>query len=389
MSYGGPFLSGVLFEVTTSGMWFQGYWWWVCPSGQRRRRPRNSRSGTLPGEVSRPADPRQRRHLRRADRWAVELGAATPRRYRSQSAPAITPAQDSTAPSRTPGTSSALATRTGQASSLDRFPLTPTLPDRCRRPTRTAAGGIWRQRERPIGLHARQWGVLGQLLDGPPSQRRRAHAIQRLLPAVAEQVRRQPHHVRVILLSTTWWPPRSTSASHAPLNKIWYYSPPNTTQLATECGVWDISTRKLVATNDSPSWSGDRRERLGLVRIPRPDPSSRQVPGGPLQRSGTPRGLEPQAAELLGFRRRAERGSRTARFQRQAWPRPRRRTSIRDTGQEPGQCVFAVGPPNQYPNLYVDGLAQNYWVDMEVTPASGRPVNESPVNSGAFLSFFT
>ena len=33
-AYSGPFLSGVLFEVTTSGMWFQGYWWWVCPSGQ-------------------------------------------------------------------------------------------------------------------------------------------------------------------------------------------------------------------------------------------------------------------------------------------------------------------------------------------------------------------
>ena len=36
-------------------------------------------------------------------------------------------------------------------------------------------------------------------------------------------------------------------------------------------------------------------------------------------------------------------------------------------GSEPGQAVFAVGPPNQYPNLYVDGLAQNYWVDIEVT----------------------
>ena len=59
-----------------------------------------------------------------------------------------------------------------------------------------------------------------------------------------------------------------------------------------------------------------------------------------------------------------------------------------ESGQEPRQCVFAVGPPNQYPNLYVNGLAQNYWVDMEVTPATGTPVNPPPVNSGAFLSFF-
>ena len=32
--YGGSFLAGVLFEVTTGGIWFDGYWWWVCPSGQ-------------------------------------------------------------------------------------------------------------------------------------------------------------------------------------------------------------------------------------------------------------------------------------------------------------------------------------------------------------------
>lgn len=46
-------------------------------------------------------------------------------------------------------------------------------------------------------------------------------------------------------------------------------------------------------------------------------------------------------------------------------------------------------PPNQYPDLYVDRLAQNYWVDMEVTPSTGTLVNAPPVNSGAFLSFFT
>jgi hypothetical protein len=33
VSYGGDFLAGVLFCVT-SNCWFEGYWWWVCPSGQ-------------------------------------------------------------------------------------------------------------------------------------------------------------------------------------------------------------------------------------------------------------------------------------------------------------------------------------------------------------------
>ena len=40
------------------------------------------------------------------------------------------------------------------------------------------------------------------------------------------------------------------------LNKIWYYSPPGVDQLATECGVWDMSTQRLIAENTSPSWSG-------------------------------------------------------------------------------------------------------------------------------------
>ncbi len=30
----GPFLSGVVFEATTGGCWLQGFWWWVCPTGQ-------------------------------------------------------------------------------------------------------------------------------------------------------------------------------------------------------------------------------------------------------------------------------------------------------------------------------------------------------------------
>jgi len=34
VSYSGPFVAGILFEVTSGGIWFDGYWWWVCPSGQ-------------------------------------------------------------------------------------------------------------------------------------------------------------------------------------------------------------------------------------------------------------------------------------------------------------------------------------------------------------------
>jgi hypothetical protein len=34
VSYSGPFVCGVIAGVTTGGCWLDGYWWWVCPSGQ-------------------------------------------------------------------------------------------------------------------------------------------------------------------------------------------------------------------------------------------------------------------------------------------------------------------------------------------------------------------
>jgi hypothetical protein len=34
VAYSGPFASGIAFEVTSGGVWFEGYWWWVSASGQ-------------------------------------------------------------------------------------------------------------------------------------------------------------------------------------------------------------------------------------------------------------------------------------------------------------------------------------------------------------------
>src|SRR5258707_434384 len=34
-AYSGNYLAGGSFQVTQWGMFFQGYWWWVCNSGQQ------------------------------------------------------------------------------------------------------------------------------------------------------------------------------------------------------------------------------------------------------------------------------------------------------------------------------------------------------------------
>lgn len=33
-NFTGAYIAGVLFEVTKPGMWFEGYWWWCCNTGQ-------------------------------------------------------------------------------------------------------------------------------------------------------------------------------------------------------------------------------------------------------------------------------------------------------------------------------------------------------------------
>jgi hypothetical protein len=156
------------------------------------------------------------------------------------------------------------------------------------------------------------------------------------------------------------------------LDNIWYFSPPATEQLATECGVWDIATQQLVANNTSPQWSGPPASGwvaaaftgivlpAGSYRVsvyngtPNPDswnpkylnywdvgPGANGITNGPLYAPGL------ADASLANI--------------------------YQESGKEPGQAIFAVGPPNQFPNLYVDALAQNYWVDIEVTPTDAPP----------------
>ena len=59
VSYSGPFVCGVVWAVTAGGCWLDGYWWWVCGSGQSTSPQKfalwqvyNGQNGTLvPGSV--------------------------------------------------------------------------------------------------------------------------------------------------------------------------------------------------------------------------------------------------------------------------------------------------------------------------------------------------
>jgi hypothetical protein len=385
VSYDGSFLAGVLFEVTAGGMWFQGYWWWVCPAQQSTSAQKfalwnvtGQGSGmVVPGSV-------------------VTSGTLTAGQWNWVPLSAPLPLVIGTCYNTCTGFTGGFPETSDQFGSGDPYgggivngPLSAysdssgSLPS----PFGTNQGafstaGTDPSLQMPVwGSNSDNFWVDFQVSDSAPAGYSGSY---RLWPTTYDASPETAIDDAVNYVVAT-----EVHLSQAcAVNNIWYYSPTGAGQLATECGIWDISTGKLVATNNSPSWSGSAGS--GWISCAFTDVI---LPAGKYKvavynGTATP---EPWSAKQLSY-----------------WDTGAGRNGITNgplyapqltdaaladiyqgSGQEPGQSTFAVGPPNQYPNLYVDGLAQNYWVDMEVTPAAGTPVNEPPVNSGAFLSFFT
>jgi hypothetical protein len=163
------------------------------------------------------------------------------------------------------------------------------------------------------------------------------------------------------------------------VEKIWYYSPSGATQLATSVNIWEIGSPATNGTsiyeNDSPSWSGTAgtgwiyAEVTGVnlstgnykVSVYN-DAASPQVWGSKTVNWWTNTTIETSEGQGL---------MNDGIICGPLYAPPTRLASICNKygggGTEPGQSSFYVGPPNDYPNEYVDALYQNYWVDVEVS----------------------
>lgn len=195
------------------------------------------------------------------------------------------------------------------------------------------------------------------------------------------------------------------------VNAIWYYLPAGTVQFATSADIWRVRDGVRVATQPNPIWckpgggkatsssghggtsaqwvyaqlpglvylaAGDYRvsvyngnaspdgwstKRLGYWEAVTVASGGTGTPDGTYQHS------PPGAA-----------GITNGPLYAPPTPLASAATDYSTGNTEPGQSVFAVGPPNQFPNTYVGqsstgiytgpALFQNYWVDLEVTPAS-------------------
>ena len=177
VSYSGPFLAGVLFWVT-SNCWFEGYWWWVCPSGQSTSPQKfalwqvyDAAEGNLvPGSVvtSGTLTAGQWNYVPLPTPLQLSIGNVPGPARRSTRPPRVSPAA-----SPTPTTSSAPAILTPPASRTDRCSRTRTGRVGAARPPSPLPGRIRRRGHRPVGEPAGPGLELLQLLDGPPGQRHR------------------------------------------------------------------------------------------------------------------------------------------------------------------------------------------------------------------------
>lgn len=252
-SYSGPFLAGVVFQVTKGGVWFDGYWWWVCPSGQST----SAQSFAL---------------------WQVTgPGAGTLIPSATATSGALTAGQWNYVPLATPiplaigapymavtGFSGGFPNTANQFGGGDPYsagitngPLfaysdssgsagSPTMEQGLfstagTDPTANLPGN---------GYQASNFWMDVQVDTNAPSAFNGPYRLWPNYPV--------PYHYVLDAAINYELATEFKLSQSCTLDKIWFYSPACTKQLPTDCGIWDVPTQTLVSGthSTSPSWSG-------------------------------------------------------------------------------------------------------------------------------------
>lgn len=254
-SYTGGYVAGLVFQVTTGGCWFQGYWWWVATGGMTAAQKfalwqvYGSDAGALvAGSVvtsgalsagwnyvplSVPLLLSQDTPYQAATGFTATSGSGFP----------LTHSQfgsgDPYAAGITNGPVQAYSSKTGgnevPSGWLPQMPYgTPGTPDpSVSMPvTNDVDDNLW---------------IDVQVGTTAPSG-----ATYRTFPAMPT-----PLGQNVPVTSTDYTLGREFSLSGScTLERIWHYSPPAATVLPTRCAIWNVSTQAEVSgtDNSSPSW---------------------------------------------------------------------------------------------------------------------------------------
>ena len=374
----GSFIPGLTFFVTGEA-WFEGYWWWVCASGQSTSPVKCAlwqafagyAATLVPDSVVMSGDltAGQWNWIPLAAPLPLSIGASGPTAGAAEYVAAIgcNGSFPVTNNSFGMGEIYGAGIRSGPLSAFSAQSGTLPSPFGVDQGTFSAAGSDPAVTP-PLGsdsTHDNFWVDL-QITDVAP-----AGASYRLWPSYPTIPPTTNDDDFEQTMGTEF-----TLAESCVLDNIWFYSPPGSTQLPTRCGIWNTKTKEVVngTDNRSPAWSGAPASgwiscAFQAVILAAGDYKvTVYTPGG----SGNfyqetedyfgGGGPASPAGILYGPLSAPNTASATA----------------------PGQTTYQHGGW-LYPETYdTDFDGQNRWVDIEVTPSPSAP--SAP--PGAFLSFF-
>ena len=405
VSYSGPFLAGVVFCVTTNS-WFEGYWWWVCPSGQSTAPQKfalwqiygNDQGNLIPGSVVTS-------ETLTAGQWNY-VPLPNPLQLSIGNIDGVGAAVYQAATGFTggfPDTNSQFATGEPYASGITNGPLFAYAdlyaPAQC--PTGTFQGGFSVAGTDPSvnmpaqGSSSSNFWIDVQVSDTAPS-------------GYAGSYRLWPNFPTIFPITETGEPdtlPQTMGtvfslSEPCALNNVWFNSPYFAVDLPASTQIWDSTSQTLVSgTNLTASWSGPAASgwvansyAAQNIVLPTGNYIATVYYGGGNAFFNEIRGYfgayqgDPGSAGANGITN-----------------GPLSSPTNANAPNPPGgnSCYFIGGTSPTYPNSWdMNDGGENRWIDVEVTPssASSSPspsptpssTSTSPAvtNPGAFLTFF-
>ncbi len=405
VSYSGSFLAGVLFCVT-SNCWFEGYWWWVCPSGQSTSPQKfalwqisGAAQGTvIPGSVvtSGTLTAGQWNYVPLPTPLNLSIGAVT------GSGAAVYEAVTGFSNSF-PDTNSQFGSGGPYASGITNGPLFGYSDQGASAPSPTSVtsfqGAFGVAGTDPSvnlpsqGSSSSNFWIDLQVSDTAPDGYGGPYRLWPNYPVVFP-------NVDTIDTGKQTLGTQFSLSEPCVLNNVWFYSPSFAVDLPASTQIWDAATQTLVSGTDlAAAWSG-------------------AVGSGWVANSYGAKGITLPAGNYIatvyyggGNKFYLENRGYFGTYMGKAGPGvngiangPLSSPSQANAFNPPGgnSCYFTGGDSPTYPGLWdhEDG-GENRWVDVEVTlassssspsptasPSASTSSAPSNVNSGAFLVFF-
>ena len=350
-SYSGPYIAGVIFEVTSGGMWLDGYWWWVCNSGQGISSQKFALwevDGTAVGTLIVSA--------------TVTSGTLVGGQWNYVQLPAPVPLAIGATYIASTGMNNGFPVTSGQfgaggpyASGIVSGPLVAYSDQSGSLPA-------------PFGMPQAVFSLVGNdpTVDMPMYGYQSSNLWIDVQVATAAPAgttfRLWPNYPALpgpgcssTMLGYTLGM-EFTVADACTVDKLWFYSGAGAGALPTRCGIWDLTTQTEIAGTDiaAPQWSGPAGSgwvscRYSGVALPAGDYKAAVFyAGGSQWFKATPGYWAPGGPGSAGIT---------------AGPLSAPGSS---NATAPGQSTYNAG---QWAYPGTDGGGENYWIDIEVAPS--------------------